>query len=159
MITFTIKTLGCKVNQSEAEKIQQSLCQAGFSCTSDMQNLDLIIINTCAVTHIAEKKSRQLIRKATKLNPQAKLFVTGCATKTDLKRLREILQVEFIHTDKKLLAEQITQQYAEKISTPFYHAPPPHRNTKPASHPGVSTGPGRLRKLLLLLYHPSHPRP
>lgn len=75
-----IITLGCKVNQYESGAIKQELEKNGHVVTMDMEPCDLYILNTCAVTGIAEKKSRAHVAKLAKLNPNAKVIVCGCAS-------------------------------------------------------------------------------
>lgn len=78
MKTFAINTLGCKVNQYESQQIRELL--EGFDlCRVELpDNPDLVVVNTCCVTHIASSKSRQYIRKAQKSNPQCTVVVAGC---------------------------------------------------------------------------------
>ena len=73
-------TLGCKVNDVESGSIIRGLEELGYQVSREMEGADLYIINTCAVTAEAERKSRQTVRKAIKCNPQAKVIVCGCAT-------------------------------------------------------------------------------
>jgi threonylcarbamoyladenosine tRNA methylthiotransferase MtaB len=80
MKTFSINTLGCKVNQYESQQIRQLLEQLGLACIEMSHRPDLVIINTCCVTHTASAKSRQYIRKAKKLNHNAVIAVCGCLT-------------------------------------------------------------------------------
>lgn len=70
--------LGCRVNQAEVEGIASKLKSQGYDVVSSPNEADLIIINTCAVTKEAERKSRQHIRRLRRANPKAKLIVTGC---------------------------------------------------------------------------------
>ena len=85
MKTFTIDTLGCKVNQYETQQIRQLLQSHGLNPVSAGSKADLVVINTCCVTHIASSKSRQSIRKAQKNSPKATIVVAGClpAAQTD----------------------------------------------------------------------------
>ena len=85
MKTFSINTLGCKVNQYESQQIRELLENFGFRIASPTDEPDLIIINTCCVTHTASAKSRQQIRKFQKHHPEAKIVVCGClpAAKND----------------------------------------------------------------------------
>ena len=64
-------TLGCKVNQYETNAMSQMLIEAGHSITDFEQEADIYIINTCTVTNIADRKSRQMLRRAKQLNPKA----------------------------------------------------------------------------------------
>ncbi len=78
MKTFSINTLGCKVNQYESQQIRELLHQLGLHKVEPLEKPDLLIINTCCVTHTASAKSRQYIRKAKKLSPGAVVVVCGC---------------------------------------------------------------------------------
>ena len=75
-----VYTLGCKVNDVESGSIIRGLEERGYVVSREMESADLYIINTCAVTAEAERKSRQTIGKAVKCNPQAKIIVCGCAS-------------------------------------------------------------------------------
>jgi len=72
-------TLGCKVNQCESATLIQGFKEKGWEVTDELSFADIYVINTCAVTAEAEKKSRQTIARVRKFNPQAKIVVTGCA--------------------------------------------------------------------------------
>ena len=78
MKTFRVQTLGCKVNQYESQQIRQSLEQSGLTAAKPAQRPDLVVINTCCVTHIASSKSRQSTRKVQKAYPGSTVVVTGC---------------------------------------------------------------------------------
>lgn len=76
-------TLGCKVNEVESASIMASLEKAGWEVGDKLSYADAYVLNTCAVTREAEKKSRQLIARVKKFNPEAKIFVCGCASEKD----------------------------------------------------------------------------
>jgi threonylcarbamoyladenosine tRNA methylthiotransferase MtaB len=78
MKTFAITTLGCKVNQYESQQIRELLEEFGLWAAKTADKADLVVVNTCCVTHIASAKSRQYIRKAQKQNPQANIIAVGC---------------------------------------------------------------------------------
>ena len=82
-------TLGCKVNEVESASIMASLEKLGFVTSDKLSYADIYILNTCAVTREAEKKSRQLIARARKFNPDAQIFVCGCASEKDKKAYEE----------------------------------------------------------------------
>ena len=67
--TFATCTLGCKVNQYETDAMEQMLLRAGYEKTDFKEAADIYIINTCSVTNMADKKSRQMIHRAKKKNP------------------------------------------------------------------------------------------
>lgn len=76
-------TLGCKVNEVESASIMAALEQAGYEVSDKLSPADLYVLNTCAVTREAEKKSRQLVARAKKFNADAKIYVCGCASEKD----------------------------------------------------------------------------
>jgi len=78
MKTFSINTLGCKVNQYESQQIRQFLEGLGLDQVGVSAKPDIVVINTCCVTGAASAKSRQRIRKAQKLSPNAAIVVSGC---------------------------------------------------------------------------------
>jgi threonylcarbamoyladenosine tRNA methylthiotransferase MtaB len=75
-IAFT--TLGCKVNQSETDLLARQFTAAGYSCVPFDAPADVYVVNTCTVTHVADKKSRQILGQARRANPDALLVATGC---------------------------------------------------------------------------------
>ncbi len=74
--------LGCKVNQYELDGILNSL-KENYEVTTDLENSDIFIVNTCAVTSEAEKKSRQILAKIRKVNPNAEIYICGCASQNN----------------------------------------------------------------------------
>lgn len=75
-----VLTLGCKVNKYESDSLLNIFKQKGYEITDSLEKADVYIVNTCAVTGEAEKKSRQMLAKCKKLNPDAKIYVCGCAS-------------------------------------------------------------------------------
>ncbi len=73
-------TLGCKVNDVESGSLIRGLEELGYEVSREMESADLYIVNTCAVTREAERKSRQTVSKALSANPKAKVIVCGCAS-------------------------------------------------------------------------------
>lgn len=73
-----ILTLGCKLNLADSEEIARTLQVAGFATVDHLCEADAFVVNTCSVTHVADAKSRRLIRTARRLSPGAKVVVTGC---------------------------------------------------------------------------------
>lgn len=78
-------TLGCKVNECESDSLIAGLIKKGYEVSDKLVYADLYIVNTCAVTKEAEKKSRQTAARIKKLNPNAKIIFTGCASQKDPK--------------------------------------------------------------------------
>lgn len=77
---IAVLTLGCKVNKYESDALIFTLQKKGFEATDALEWADAYIINTCAVTNEAERKSRQMIERCRKFNPSAKIYVVGCAS-------------------------------------------------------------------------------
>lgn len=76
-------TLGCKVNEVESASVAAELEKRGWEVSDELSPADIYILNTCAVTREAEKKSRQLVARALKFNPAAPVYVCGCASQKD----------------------------------------------------------------------------
>ncbi len=89
-------TLGCKVNQVETETMEGLFRHRGYDIVDFSAVADFYIVNTCSVTHLGERKSRQLIRRANRLNPQAIIAVTGCYAQIASKEISEIEGVRVV---------------------------------------------------------------
>lgn len=79
----SVVTLGCKVNEYESQSIMNQLKQAGYEIFEGLVPADVYVVNTCAVTNTGEKKSKQVLAKLEKLNPNAKIVVCGCAVQNN----------------------------------------------------------------------------
>jgi len=104
-----LATLGCKVNQVETEALREQFALSGYRIVDFAEQADLYIINTCAVTRMAEKKSRALMRRAKKRNPHGLVVVTGCYGQTAQADLEKLPEVDLIipNPDKEYLIDQI----------------------------------------------------
>lgn len=90
-------TLGCKVNQYDTEAMQALFSADGYDIVDfDHENADVYLINTCTVTNVSDRKSRQMIRRARRKNPKAKIVVIGCFAQTDPKQVAAIPGVNLI---------------------------------------------------------------
>ena len=76
--TFAVTTLGCKVNQADSEAISEQMSAAGFVQHDFNEAADIYIVNTCTVTRMGDRSSRQMIAQAHRRCPDALLVVTGC---------------------------------------------------------------------------------
>ena len=92
---FLIKTLGCKVNQSESEEMASQLMERGYLPVTLPEEADIIIVNTCTVTSTADAKARQLISKVVK-SSGGKVVVTGCGVNNSDSGLDKFNEVEFV---------------------------------------------------------------
>ena len=91
-----LHNLGCKVNAYEVEAMQQLLENAGYETVPFEEGADVYVINTCTVTNIADRKSRQMLHKAKKMNPDAIVVATGCYAQADTEKLKEDTAVNLI---------------------------------------------------------------
>ena len=100
-------TLGCRVNQYESDAMAELLREAGWEVTDDPSVSDLCIINTCTVTNIADRKSRQMISKAHRLNENAKLIACGCFTQRSPEEAKRLSGVDAVlgSADKNKIVE------------------------------------------------------
>ncbi|MGL4641908.1 MAG: tRNA (N(6)-L-threonylcarbamoyladenosine(37)-C(2))-methylthiotransferase MtaB [Cetobacterium sp.] len=89
-------TLGCKVNQYESESIKNQLIKIGYEEEQFENKSDIYIVNSCTVTSVADKKTRNVLRRAKKMNPDSVVIVTGCYAQTNSKELLEIEEIDFV---------------------------------------------------------------
>ena len=128
MKSVALHNLGCKVNGYEIDAMQQMLQEKGYKIVSFDEEADIYIVNTCTVTNIADRKSRQMLHKAKKRNPKAIVVAVGCYVQTgreavekdpaiDLavgkKKKKDIVPIleEFLQTRKE---ESRDRQYTDK---------------------------------------------
>ncbi|MGE5620153.1 MAG: tRNA (N(6)-L-threonylcarbamoyladenosine(37)-C(2))-methylthiotransferase MtaB [Sphingomonadaceae bacterium] len=88
--TASIATLGCKLNQSESDHMARQLAEAGVVLVPFGQQADLCLVNSCTVTHIGDRKSRQLIRQALRANPESFVAVAGCYAEVEAEAVAAI---------------------------------------------------------------------
>ena len=107
-----LHNLGCKVNAYETEAMQQQLEERGYEIVPFDQKADVYIINTCSVTNIADRKSRQMLHRAKKLNPEAVVAAAGCYVQVASDALKEDDSVDIIvgNNNKARLAD-ILEEY------------------------------------------------
>jgi threonylcarbamoyladenosine tRNA methylthiotransferase MtaB len=96
MKTVAFYTLGCKVNQYESEAVSSLFTQNGYDTVPFEQSSDVYIINTCTVTNLSDRKSRQAIRKAKKNNPNSIVVVMGCYAQTSSDDVLKIPEVNLV---------------------------------------------------------------
>ena len=76
--TFIVETQGCKLNQSDSLEIANTLIESGYSISDTNKYADIFVLNTCTVTHIADRKARNRIRNFKRSNPESTIVATGC---------------------------------------------------------------------------------
>lgn len=116
MPTVAFHTLGCKVNHYETEAIWQLFKESGYERTEFEHSADVYVINTCTVTNTGDKKSRQVIRRAVRKNPDAVICVTGCYAQTSPAEIMAIPGVDIVvgTQDRVKMLEYIEQYKVER---------------------------------------------
>lgn len=120
MSKIAFHTLGCKVNQVETEQMIEEFTRRGYQVVEFGDPADVCIINTCTVTHISDRKSRAMLRRAVRANPDALVVATGCVAQVDADQLAQIEGIGLIvgNHDKNHIADIvddfITEQKAIK---------------------------------------------
>jgi len=120
-----LKTLGCRLNEAELETWGQGFKKSGHLITRDARDAQVIVINSCAVTEDAARKSRQLIRRVHRENPNAKLVVSGCYATLNQDEAGQTLGVDLVVTNqhKHQLVEK-TLSELDFSSMPAFSAEP-----------------------------------
>lgn len=108
-----LHNLGCKVNAYETEAMQHLLDEAGYEIVPFTQKADVYVINTCSVTNMADRKSRQMLHKAKKNNPDSIVVATGCYVQTSEKEVLNDLSVDIvIGNDRKHDLVRLLEEYS-----------------------------------------------
>jgi len=136
-------TLGCKANQYETEAMKSQVALNGFEITDFHSPSDIYVINTCTVTHVADKKGRQAIRQARRRNPKSKIIVTGCYSEVSKEEIEKIKEVDVIigNNEKKDIFKYLQTQKHKDTKTQRYKDTKIQRYTTP---------PPRIRSNLMI---------
>ena len=112
-----LHNLGCKVNAYETEAMQQMLETAGYEIVPFAPGADVYVINTCTVTNIADRKSRQMLHKAKKMNPESVVVATGCYVQTGKEKAQADPSIDLIigNNRKKELVSILEQFMKDRI--------------------------------------------
>lgn len=136
-MNICLKSLGCRLNEAELEHWAAGFRESGHAIINEPESADLVIINTCAVTREAAKKSRQLIRRSRRNNPAAKLIVSGCYATLEADSAEKLTGVDLVipNRDKDDLVELVKNKLALEAM--------PVLATEPAKSPLFSRGRNR----------------
>ena len=112
-------TLGCKVNYYETEKMIRDFLDRGFSVVDFEEEADVYVVNTCTVTNIADRKSRQMLHRARKKAPHALIVAVGCYVESAGEAALEdaAIDLAFANKDKPRLAELLSTQLEERLKS------------------------------------------
>ena len=115
--TVSFYTLGCKVNQYETNAMEQQFIKNNYEIVENTQKADIYVINTCTVTNMAERKSRQMLRRVKEINPFAVLVVCGCYAQVAKNELEQIPEIDIIlGINEKNEIVQIVENYMDDVS-------------------------------------------
>ena len=115
--TVSFYTLGCKVNQYETNAMEQQFIKNNYEIVENTQKADIYVINTCTVTNMAERKSRQMLRRVKEINPSAVLVVCGCYAQVAKNELEKIPEIDIIlGINEKNEIVQIVEKYMEEMA-------------------------------------------
>ena len=121
MKTVAFHTLGCKVNTYETEAMQQLMESAGYRCVEFGERADVYIVNTCSVTNIADRTSRQMLHRARKMNEDAIVVAAGCYVESAKNKIDEDLSIDIIvgNNNKNDIVNIINEYLQDKIKNKF----------------------------------------
>lgn len=108
-------TLGCKVNQYETNGMIQNFLQKGYEIVEHTKEADIYVVNTCTVTNIADRKSRQMLRRVKEQNPQAVVVACGCYVQVAKDEIQAIEEIDLVigNSEKNAMVEMV-EKYLEK---------------------------------------------
>lgn len=110
--TVAFYTLGCKVNQYETNAMEQQFIQNGYKIVENTEKADIYVINTCTVTNMADRKSRQMLRRVKEINKSAIIVVCGCYAQVAKSEIQQIPEVDIIlGINEKNKIVQIVEEY------------------------------------------------
>jgi len=117
MKTFSINSLGCKVNQYESQQVRELLENSGLHRAEPPEKPDLVVVNSCCVTHTASAKSRQCIRKIRKQSPHAVIIVSGCLPTVQIGELSPAAEDVHLIRNRSELADTLSNIIHNKSAT------------------------------------------
>ena len=118
MKTVAFITLGCKVNQYETNAMTQQFIEKGYEVVEHTQKADIYIVNTCTVTNMSDRKSRQMLRRVKELNKEAIVVACGCYAQVAKEELEKIEEINLVlgNNEKKDIVEHVEKYIKNQIS-------------------------------------------
>jgi threonylcarbamoyladenosine tRNA methylthiotransferase MtaB len=117
-------TLGCKVNQSETDLLARQFAAAGYACVDFAEPADVYVLNTCTVTHVADRKSRQAIGQVRRHNPDALIVATGCFASIAGDSLADARTIVVKNRDKERLVSLVEARLSTRPGEPSFYSDP-----------------------------------
>ncbi len=135
--TVAVLTLGCKLNQSDSEAIARRLAGKGVRIVDRPERgAQAFVINTCSVTHVADRKARHLVRLARRLSPDAEIVLTGCYAETAPADVGQLIGADAVlaNAEKPQIADRLLARLKSR-GDPYAGCPTPVRPTGPSGNP------------------------
>ncbi|HEV8575104.1 MAG TPA: tRNA (N(6)-L-threonylcarbamoyladenosine(37)-C(2))-methylthiotransferase MtaB [Dehalococcoidia bacterium] len=129
--TVSVLTLGCKLNQADSEAIARRLAGDGVRVTDRPErDVDAFVINTCSVTHVADRKGRNLVRRARRLSPGAEIILTGCYVETAPADIAALTGADIVlrNADKPSIPDRLLERLRQR-GDPSAGCPTPEHNS------------------------------
>lgn len=158
--TFAVTTLGCKVNQADSEYISEQMHTAGFEQRDFSDIADVYIVNTCTVTHLGDRSSRQMIAQANRRHPNALLVITGCYAELNPTAVAALPGVDLVvgNNGKDTLIETIEEKIRASISVQEKAYDQQHSLSRPML-PILSLGTQHIGSDGILTFQPAEDEP
>ena len=117
MPRVAIETHGCKLNQADSGGLATEFAQAGFEVVGEDTPVDVYVVNSCTVTHVADSKARQALRSARRRHPNATIVATGCYAQRSPETLRQLNEVDLVvgNTEKASLVRHVIDWAGDEI--------------------------------------------
>ncbi|MBI4289050.1 MAG: tRNA (N(6)-L-threonylcarbamoyladenosine(37)-C(2))-methylthiotransferase MtaB [Chloroflexi bacterium] len=139
-LRVALHTLGCKLNQAETEELSNSVSGAGYTLTPPDAEADVYVLNTCTVTHIADRKARRLLRLARRRSPNALIVATGCYARRSPSDVAGISDLVLPRTDSPELIDRLTAFAEARAPSPASHFSRPAFHLRTRSYVKVQDG-------------------
>ena len=109
--TVHIETHGCKLNQADSQELARRFVRAGYQVAQEPHGVDVYVVNTCTVTHTADRKARQALRNARRRHPEALVVATGCYAQRAPEQLGQVAGVGLVvgNTEKEWLVDRVAE--------------------------------------------------
>lgn len=126
-------TLGCKVNQVETENMKELFLKKGYELVDYSQPADIYVVNTCTVTHVSDRKSRAILRRGKKRNPDAVVIAAGCMAQVSPEQLAQMEEVDIIigNSHKEKIVDIVEEELGEQKAGKSLYVNEITRNNRP----------------------------
>ena len=122
-----IKTLGCKVNSFDSQALATQFSEAGYELVDSIKEANTVVINSCSVTHVAEKEARYLLRRYQRENPEARRVLTGCYAQINSKKILASENLDYLVPNEE--KHKLVQLIERDLFSPKEKKESPRKNS------------------------------